>query len=55
MRTMPTRIPGTRPAANRPPTEIWSWPPTMISGMLGGMIAPMTALAPVTAAEKALG
>ncbi len=43
------------PAANKPPMEICSWPPTMISGMLGGIIAPTTELAPVTAAENAAG
>ena len=48
-------MPGMMPAANSPPIEIWSWPPTMINGMLGGMIAPITALAPVMAAEKAGG
>ena len=43
------------PAANNPEIEICIDPPTIISGMLGGIIAPMTALAPVSAAEKAGG
>ena len=43
------------PAANKPEIDICMDPPTIINGILGGIIAPITALEPVTAAEKAAG
>ena len=43
------------PAANKPEIDICMDPPTIIRGILGGIIAPITALEPVTAAEKAAG
>ena len=43
------------PPANNPPMEISNWLPIMIATVLGGMMAPMTALDAVTAAEKSAG
>ena len=43
------------PAAKSPPIDICKEPPTIIRGILGGIIAPITALAPVMAAENAAG
>ena len=50
----PIRMPGSIPAANRPPTEMSRWAPMMIITVEGGMMAPMIELDAVTAAENAL-
>lgn len=55
IKATPIRMPGMIPPANKPPIDIWSCPPMMMATVLGGMIAPITALEAVTAAENAGG